>query len=80
MIYVQEKFEDTKGIINIRKTKKDRQYNDPKVQKYKTLHRKTKGRAIRTTLKSGGKLGCSEEYTVHAPHVTPVVLLLLQTH
>jgi hypothetical protein len=56
MIYVQEKFEDTKGIINIRKTKKDRQY------------------------KSGGKLGCSEEYTVHAPHVTPVVLLLLQTH
>jgi len=38
---VQEKLEDTKGIINIRKTKKDRQYNDlkEKVQKYKTTQK-----------------------------------------
>ena len=40
----QEEFEDTKGVINICKSKKDLQYNGQKIKKtiYKTLHIKLK--------------------------------------
>jgi hypothetical protein len=44
----QEEFEDTKGVIRIRKSKKDKQHNDKKKRTkgqttiYKTLHRKPK--------------------------------------
>jgi len=47
MTGVEEKFEDTKGLIRSRKSKKDRQHNGQRKQKdtgkitiYKTLHRK----------------------------------------
>jgi hypothetical protein len=52
----------TKGVIGIRKSKKERQH---KSQKKKTNNnpqnttQKTKDRAIRTTLKTGGELRCS---------------------
>jgi hypothetical protein len=37
----KDEFEDTKGVIRIRKSKKDRQHNDQK-KKEKKLHRKLK--------------------------------------
>jgi hypothetical protein len=45
----QEEFEDTKGVIRIRKSKKDRQHNGQKKndkQIYKTLHIKLKIKAF----------------------------------
>ena len=55
-----EEFEDTKGVIRIRKSKKDRQHNGPKKKStkgqttiYKT-YTKTKDRATRTPQKIGG--------------------------
>jgi hypothetical protein len=46
---MKERFEDTKGVIRIRKSKKDRQYNGQKQKGqttiYKTLHTKTKNLA-----------------------------------
>jgi hypothetical protein len=59
---MQEEFEDTKGVIRIRISEKKRQHNDQKekVQKNKqrsTKHtHKTKDRATRTPLKTGGEL------------------------
>ena len=35
-IYIQEEFEDTKGVFRIRKSKKDRQHNDEKKKCKKT--------------------------------------------
>ena len=32
LIGLQDEFEDTKGVIRIRKLKKDRQHNDPKTR------------------------------------------------
>jgi len=58
----KEEFEDTKGVIEIRKLKKDRQHNGQKkkVQKDKqrsTKHTyKNKDRVTRTPLKTGGEL------------------------
>jgi len=53
-------FEDTKGVIRIRVSKKNRQHNGQKekVQKDKHTH-KTKDRVTRTPLKIGGELRCS---------------------
>jgi hypothetical protein len=59
---MQEEFEDTKGVIRIRISEKNRQHNDQKekVQKNKqrsTKHTyKTKDRITRTPLKTGGEL------------------------
>jgi hypothetical protein len=50
-----EKFEDTKGVINIRQSKKDRQHNGKK-----THTQKTTDRATRTPLKTGMHLGDPE--------------------
>jgi hypothetical protein len=43
---MEEKFDDTKEVISIRKSKKDRQHNDQKTKRrklqttiYKTLHK-----------------------------------------
>jgi hypothetical protein len=61
--FLWERFEDTKWVIRIRKSK-NRQNNDQKekVQKDKqrsTKHtHKTKDRVTRTPLKTGGELGC----------------------
>jgi len=61
---MQEEFEDTKGVIRIRK--KGRQHNG---QEKKDEQRSTK----RTPLKTGGELRCSGE--VPAPLMAPVVLI-----
>ena len=61
----KEEFEDTKGVIRIRISKKNRQHNGQKkkVQKDKqrsTKHTyKTKDRVTRTPLNTGGELRCS---------------------
>jgi len=62
---VEEKYEDTKGIIRICKLR-DRQYNSQKKKDKKTNNDlknttlKTKDRATRTLLKTGGELKCSD--------------------
>ena len=56
----QEEFEDTKGLIRIRKSKKNRQHNDQKDKQRSTKHiYKTKDRVNRTPLKSGDELRSS---------------------
>ena len=61
----EEEFEDTKGVIKIRISKKDRQHNSQKrkVQKDKQRSTKhtytTKDRVTRTPLKAEGELRCS---------------------
>jgi len=50
-------FEDSKGVITIRKLKENRQHNDQKDKQRSTKHtHKTK---VRVTLKTGGELRCS---------------------
>jgi hypothetical protein len=55
-------FEDTEGINRIRKSKKDRQHNGQKRKDNRTnndlqrITHKTKDRATRTRLKTGGEL------------------------
>ena len=62
---VLEEFEDTKGVIRIRKSKKDRQSNDQKEKEQKdkkdlqNTTQKTKDWATRTSLKTVGELRCS---------------------
>ena len=56
----QNKFEDTKGVIRSRESKKDRQHNSQKEKEQKDIQRstkhsqKTKDRVTRTPLKTGG--------------------------
>ena len=58
----QEEFEDTKGVIRIRNSKKERQHNGQKKKEkqrsVKHTH-KTKDRLTRIPLKTGGELRCS---------------------
>ena len=55
-----KEFEDTKGVIKIRKSKKDRQHNSQKKKDKRTnndlqnITHKTKDRVTRTALKTGG--------------------------
>jgi hypothetical protein len=62
---VYEEFEDTKGAIIIRISKKNRQHNGQKINGQKDKQRyikhtyKTKYRVTRTLLKTGGELRCS---------------------
>jgi len=56
-----EEFEDTRGVIRIHKSKKDRQHNGQKNNQRSTKHtHKTKDRVTQTALKTGGELGCSD--------------------
>jgi len=59
---VKEEFEDTKGVIKIRISKKYRQHNG-QMKKYKQrstkLTYKTNDRVTRSPLKTGGELRCS---------------------
>ena len=60
MLY--KELEDTKGVIRIRISKKDRQHNGQKKKdkQRSTKHtQKTKDRVTRTPLKSGDELRCS---------------------
>ena len=62
---MEEELEDIKGVIRIRKSKKDRKHNGQKekVQKNKqrsTKHtHKTNDRVTRIPLRTGGELRCS---------------------
>ena len=58
-MFSQEEFEDTNGVIRIRTSKKNRQYNDQikgkKDKQRATKHtHKSKDRVTRTPLKIGG--------------------------
>ena len=61
-----EEFEDTKGVIKIRKSK-DRQHNGQLKKEKKTnndlqnITQKTKDRVTQTPLKTGGELRCSRD-------------------
>ena len=63
---LKEEFEDTKGVIRIRKSK-DRQYNGQKKKNKRTnndiqnIAHKTKDRVTRTQLKTGVNSGAPEE-------------------
>jgi hypothetical protein len=55
-------FEDSKGVIRIRKSSKNRQHNGQKKKdkQRSTRHtHKTKDRVTQTPLKTRGELGCS---------------------
>ena len=57
---IEEEFEDTKGVIRIRISKKERQHNGQKNKQRSTKHTyKTKNRLTRTPLKTRGELRCS---------------------
>ena len=62
MWYYVKEFEDTKGVISIPKSKKDRQHDGQKKkdkqQSTKHTH-KTKDQVTRTPLKIGGEVRCS---------------------
>ena len=78
---VYEEFEDTKGVIGIRKLKKDRQHNGQKKKGKRTnndphnMTHKTKNRVTRTPLKPVVNSGALEWLAVSAPPVALVVLL-----
>ena len=61
----EEEFEDTKGVIKIRKSKKDRQHNGHKKRNRRTNNdlqnttHKTKDRVTRTPLSTGCEIKCS---------------------
>jgi hypothetical protein len=74
----QEEFEDTKGVIRIRISKKNRQHNDQKKKdkQRSTKHtHKTKDRVTRTPLNTGLNAGAPEGYAVPASLVAPVMLI-----
>jgi len=62
LFILPEDFEDTKGIIRIRKSKKDRQHNGQNKKEIRTnndlqsITHKTKDRVTRTPVKTGGEL------------------------
>jgi len=63
---LKEEFEDTKGVIRIRISKKNRQHKSTKRKRtkgqttiYKTLHIKLKIEVTPTPLKTGSELRCS---------------------
>ena len=60
---LEQEFNDTKGVIRIRNSKKDRQHSGQKKtdkQQYTKHYKKAKDRATRTQLKSGVK-SCDPE-------------------
>ena len=72
-------------VIRRRQSKKDTQYNgqmrqgQKKTTIYKTLHRKLKIEQHDPHENPGVNSGAMEVQVVSAPHLTSVVLLLLQT-
>ena len=78
---LKDEFEDTKGVIRIRISKKNRQHNgqEKKYKQRSTKHtHKTKDRVIRAPLKTGGELRCSDRVAVSAPldKVVPIYWLV----
>ena len=73
-------FEDTKGVIRIRKSKKNRQHNGQKRKdkQRSTRHaHKTKDRVTQTPLKTGGELGCSGQVSSDTRRVNLVTNAVL---
>jgi hypothetical protein len=70
---VYEEFEDTKGVIRIRISKKNRQHNGQKKNYKRTnndlqsITHKTKDRVTRASLKTGVISGAPEGSTILAP-------------
>ena len=66
MLFVEEESEDTKGVIRIHKSKKDRQHNGQKEMDKRTkndlqnISHKTKDRVTQTSLITGVKSGAPE--------------------
>jgi hypothetical protein len=61
-ILLQEEFKDTKGVIRIRKSKKNRQRNGQEkkdIQRSTKHTHKVKDRVSLTSLKTGGELKCT---------------------
>ena len=81
-----EEFEDTKGVIRIRISKKNRQHNGQKKKDKRTNNdlqntsQKTKDRATQIPLKSGMNTGAPEGYVALAPLVAPLVNNTMTTH
>jgi hypothetical protein len=75
---IEEEFEDTKGAIRIRLSKKNRQHNsqEKKDKQRSTKHTyKTKDRVTRTPLNLGVNWGAPEGQAAPAPLVALVVLI-----
>jgi hypothetical protein len=76
----QEEFEDTKGVIRIHKSKKDRQYNSQKKKDKRTNNdlqsttQKTKDWVTRTPRKPEVNSGAPEGLAIPVSILTPVVL------
>ena len=70
-----EKFEDTKGVFGIRKSKNGmaKKKEDKRTNDKQNITQKTEDREIRIPLKTDVNSGASEWLTVPAPHVTLVV-------
>ena len=71
----KEMLEDTKGVIRIRKPRKDRQYNG-QTKNNKKLHKKIKIEQSEHHSNPGLNLSTPERLAVPAPLVIPFVLLV----
>jgi hypothetical protein len=74
---MEEEYEDTKGVIRIRKTK-DRQHNGQTKKDKQRLTKythKTKNRVTRTLLKTGSELIFTGRVNISGPLVAPVMLI-----
>ena len=73
-LVLHDKFNDTKGVIRIRKSKKDRQHNGQKKKRtnndLQNIPYKTKDRVTRTLLKTGFGMP-----TLDKTYLIPLVLL-----
>ena len=76
LFFHEEEFEDTKGVIRIRISKKNRQHNcQKKSTKGQTTIYKTKDRVTRTPLKTGVNPGALKGSAVPPPLVAPVMVI-----
>jgi hypothetical protein len=74
---MEEEYEDTKGVIRIRKSK-DRQRNGQTKKDKQRLTKythKTKNRVTRTLLKTGSELIFTGRVNISGPLVAPVMLI-----
>ena len=70
---IQEEIEDTKGVIRIRKSKKNRRHNGQKDKQRSTKHyTENKHRTTLTLLKPGMNLGAPEgsEFLLHQSYLS----------
>jgi len=80
----QEKFEDAKGVIRSRKSKKERHHIDKKNDKMtnsdlQNITQEIKDRAARTPLKTGGELRCPGRVCSSTQTISQEILKLRTT-